>query len=283
MTELPSVSSKLPIGHSLGEGVRMFFLNFGGFAVVAFLIYLPAVIAIPVVGPLEVIEALFWLADNDPDSDGAPRPVPVSGLVMLGLLLFLLVLSSAAVADGVRACHRGHRAMVGAMIKAAQRRIGTALVVTLGVAGAAVPGILIFDWVTSRILWLPVFLWSFIGFVVYQAALLIGAAVLISVCALEARGAVAGIRRLVALTKGNRWRVLGFVLLVLLFFVIVTPVSLILVVYWPGFGLAMAMTVAGLILVLLSSLFSVLAANLYVCLAAAKEGHPLVDLTAIFD
>lgn len=102
--------------------------------------------------------------------------------------------------------------------------------------------------------------------------------VVIPVAVVERPGPVESLKRSVALTKGNRWRILGIILLLLLISIAVNIVSMILM-FLPVIGWVLQAVLSAFVVVF----SAVLVAVGYYRLRVAKEGADIGDIAKVFD
>jgi hypothetical protein len=95
----------------------------------------------------------------------------------------------------------------------------------------------------------------------------------------ERPGPVASLKRSVELTKGNRWRILGIIVLLIAISIGITIISVIFMFLGPVIG----GIVQGLLNAALGVFSAVLIAVGYYRLRAAKEGVDIADIAKVFD
>lgn len=262
------------VGEVISQSFQTTIRNIIPFGIVAIIALVIMIVLFMLVG------AIFGISmPMSPGMMGPGAQVPtmgagfVVGLVIVGLLVFAIYMGlMAAITYGtVRDLH-GHPVGIGALLQSAITLIppviGTLLVLVGVFLGfAIVAGILAFIPILGVIVDLVLFVFLYIIFWV-----------VIPVAVVERPGPVECLKRSIALTKGNRWRILGIILLLFVISIGVNIVSAILT-FIPIIGV--------IIQVLLSAVVAVFSAVLiavgYYRLRVTKEGVDIGDIAKVFD
>lgn len=196
------------------------------------------------------------------------------GLIVVGLLTFAVYMGvMAAITYGTVQDLRGQPVGVGGLLQSAINLVMPVLgtfIVLLGVflLAAIVAIILNFIPLLGALASIALFVFLYIIFWV-----------VIPVAVVERPGPIASLRRSVDLTKGNRWRILGIILLLILISIGVTIVSL-LIAY---LGAVLGGIVQAVLNAILGVFGAVLIAVSYYRLRVAKEGVDIADIAKVFD
>jgi hypothetical protein len=263
------------IGEVIGQSFQTTIRNIIPFGIIA-------IIAFVVIGLLIMLMAsVFGL--SMPMGPGAMQPgaeVPsfgagfFIGVIIAGLIAFAIYLGlMAAITYGTVQDLRGQPVSIGGLLQSAITLIPPAIGTLIALIGVflvamVVAMILAFIPILGVIVDAVMFVFLYIIFWV-----------VIPVAVVERPGPVASLKRSIELTKGNRWRILGIVLLL---FLISIGVSIIGMVF--GF---LGPIVGGIIQTVLNALIGIFSAVLiavgYFRLRAAKEGVDIADIARVFD
>jgi len=242
---------KFRIGAVLGRAFSTLFRNIVPFGLLALIVYSPYIVLIAVgLDPMTRAAA-------DPATIGIAVAIAGFGYTLLAILL------NAAVVYGTVQDLRGANATVGACL-------GRGLATIFPVFGA---GLLV--WLATSLGMILLVIPGIIAMVMLWVA--------VPVAVVERRGPIKSLGRSRELTKGNRWRILGIVgLVVLIQFGFNTLSEL-------GLGAAalegsLVATVVGLLIgIFFALLYAVVSAVGYHGLRAAKEGTDIEQIAAVFD
>jgi len=198
----------------------------------------------------------------------------VVGIIIVALLAFAIYMGvMAAITYGTVQDLRGQPVSIGGLLQSAVSLvppvIGTFIVllgVFLGLAIVAV--ILAFIPILGMLADIVLFVFVYIIFWV-----------VIPVAVAERQGPVANLKRSIELTKGNRWRILGIILLLIVISICISLISIVFMFLGPIIG--------GIVQGLLNAVFMVFSAVLvavgYYRLRVAKEGVDIGDIAKVFD
>jgi hypothetical protein len=263
------------IGEVIGQSFQTTIRNIIPFGVLAVLAIVVIVVWFFIVGAIFGVSMPMGPGAMQP---GAEMPSIGAGFV-IGMILAALVAVAiylglmAAITYGTVQDLREQPVSIGSLLQSAviliPPVIGT-LIVLLGVFLLAMIVAVILNFI-------PIL--GMIASLVMFAFLYIVFWVVIPVAVVERPGPIASLRRSIELTKGNRWRILGVVLLVFLISIGITIISVIFAFLGPVIGgIVQAVLNAGL------AIFSaVLIAVGYYRLRAAKEGIGIADIAKVFD
>ena len=246
MTDTQLATSQFQAGSVMSRGFAIFFRNFVPFMLLAGLVF----------SPLIVYTALIDLSLDNPNLVDAIQTwmiVVIAGSIPLGMLL------SATLVYGTFQQLRGQPASIGECLSYGIGRIfpvlGVALLaglcIILGLVLLVIPGVIV-----ATMLW-----------------------VAIPVAVVERPGIVASLRRSTELTSGNRWRILGILVVLnvierVMSFIIENAVLENIALY-----LAMSLVIAAFI----AAIDSVITAVGYHDLRVAKEGVDTSQIASVFD
>jgi len=272
MADAVAAQTPFRVGPVLGRGFTLLFkhlLPFGGAAMVMFL-------------PLAAIVALVTTT---------PMPVNVTLWVIGGavVLVFLLAyVATAGIAHGTFEALRGRKPRLGACLGEGFSRLfpvlGVAILTILALLATVLPGVLIGMFAGRGVL-IFLFLLSLIPMFMVLTLLWVA----IPVCVVERPGVSASLGRSAALTKGERWRLFGIIVILmlvnwgisLLSNVITVPVASM------GAGATTLAVVGGVVGIVTTGLYTalnaVMAAVAYHDLRVAKEGIGIDQIAAVFD
>jgi hypothetical protein len=198
----------------------------------------------------------------------------VVGIIIVGLLGLAIYMGvMAAITYGTVQDLRGQPVSIGGLLQSAVNLVPTVigtLIVLLGVFfGAMIVAIILaFIPILGALVDAVLFVFLYIVFWV-----------VIPVAVVERPGPVASLKRSIELTKGNRWRILGVILLL---FVISIGVGLISAVFM-FLGQVIGEIVQGLLNAVVTVFSAVLVAVGYYKLRVAKEGIDIGDIAKVFD
>jgi hypothetical protein len=197
----------------------------------------------------------------------------VVGLIILGLLVFAIYLGlMAAITYGTVQDLRGQPVAIGGLIQSGISLLppvlGTLIVLlAVFVALMIVATILAFIPILGVLIDLVLFVFVYILFWV-----------VIPVAVVERPGPIESLKRSMELTKGNRWRILGIILLLIVISIGVNIVSAILM-FLPFIGWILQALLSAFVAVF----SAVLVAVGYYKLRVAKEGIGIGDIARVFD
>jgi hypothetical protein len=198
----------------------------------------------------------------------------VIGIIIVALLAFAIYMGvMAAITYGTVQDLRGQPVSIGGLLQSAVSLVppvvGT-LIVLLGVFLAAM--------IVAVILGLIPILGMLVDLVLFVFLYIIFW-VVIPVAVVERPGPVASLKRSIELTKGNRWRILGIVLLLIVISIGVSLISIVFMFLGPIIG----GIVQGLLNAVVTVFSAVLVAVGYYKLRVAKEGVDIGDIAKVFD
>lgn len=260
------------VGPVLGRGFGLLFkhlLPFGGAAMIMFL-PIVAIIALVTTTPMQ-LNQLLWLMGG--------------ALVLVFLLAYV---ATAGIAYGTFEALRGGKPGLGSCLRRGFAQffpvLGVAIMTLLALAGTVLPGMLIGAFGGRGLLVILVLL-SLIPMLMVMTMLWVA----IPACVVERPGVTASLGRSMALTKGERWRVFGIIVLLMLVNWGISLLSNVITVPLSSFGAsATAMAVVGgLVGIVTTGLYTalnaVMAAVAYHDLRVAKEGIGIDQIAAVFD
>ncbi len=265
------ITSPFRVGHVLSRGFRILFRNFITFAVVALLVLMPYVLV------MSTISDLFTAKFSS-----TSVIILVSVIVLLPILLAYL--ATAAVAHGAFEALRGRRPGIGGCLlrgfSLSVPVFGVAIATVLALALSLVPSVLAVIFLKDGL--------AFVMFVVLLFPLFVVITVLwvaVPVIVIERRGMLRGLARSIALTKGNRWRVFGIIMILWLINWVTNLVGglLLLPFTLSGGGDTAGLIVTGLLVSIYLALNGVMSTVGYHDLRVAKEGFAIDDIAAVFD
>src|SRR5262245_60332038 len=275
MVVISASSPEFRIGEVIGRSFQTTARNIIPFGVAAILVF--AVIAVWIM----LMASIFGL--SMPMGPGAMQPgteMPsfgagfYVGAIVAGLVAFAFYLGlMAAITYGTVQDLRGQAVSIGSLLRSAI----TLIPPVMGTLTALIGVFLVAMIVAVILAFIPII--GAIADVILFIFLYIIFWVVIPVAVIERPGPVASLKRSVELTKGNRWRILGIVLLL---FLISIGVGIIGIVF--GF---LGPIVGGIIQPVLNSLVGIFSAVLiavgYFRLRVAKEGIDISDIARVFD
>jgi len=234
-----------------GRGFSILFGNIVSFGLLALIVYAPYIV-------LSIVEAR-----TEQTVEQAPELTLLVVVVALVAYLLLYFLLNAAVVFGTVQDLRGARVSLGACLR---RGLAT-----------------IFPVLGAGLLAGIVTVLGFVAFVIPGFIVMVMVWVAIPVAVIERRGPIECLSRSIDLTKGNRWRVFGIVLLIVIVNSIASGVV-------EGFAAAasgqkamVVIAISTLVDIFFALLFAVLSAVEYHDLRAANEGTDSEQLAAVFD
>jgi hypothetical protein len=260
------------VGGVLGRGFTLVFRHIVPFGATALIIFLPigAIAAVITLVPLDA-NTLIWLV--------------VATLLAVFLLAYV---ATAGISYGTFQALRGEKPRLGACLTKGFSVVfpvlGVALLTMLALAASLLPGVLIGSLGGTGFLALMIFL-SLIPLLMVLTMLWVS----IPACVVERPGVLGSLGRSARLTKGERWRVFGIVVIVmlvnwgisLLSNVITVPLA-------TADPSAATMAIVGGAVGLITTAFytalnAVMAAVAYHDLRVAKEGIGIDQIAAVFD
>ncbi|WP_420346676.1 hypothetical protein [Pelagibius sp.] len=241
----------ISIGAVVKRSFAIFFANLVPFGILALILHLPGL--------------LYNLATID-EAMGGLEPTFSTGQIIVSLLSLVLgYLLIGALVYGTVAQLRGQPAGMGLIISKGLSMVLPVIVIAIAVSIITAIG--------------------FVLFIVPGVFLVVVYAVVVPAYVVERPGIVGAFKRSWELTKGNRWRVLGilviFVVILLVVGALVGGVAGVTIAFGGGFSLlALVNYVVG---ALSAAVMSVGAAVLYHDLRIAKEGVSTDQIAAVFD
>lgn len=259
------------VGHVLSRGFRILFRNFITFGLVTLIVLMPYVLVVSVSSDL--FAANFSSASV--------------GILALGILLLpilLAYLATAAVAHGAFEALRGQRPGIGGCLlrgfSLSVPVFGVAIATLLALVLSLVPPALAVIYLKGGLAVLMFVVLLFPLFVVITVLW-----VAVPVIVVERRGILRGLSRSIALTKGNRWRVFGIIMILWLINWVTNLVGglLLLPFSLTGGGGVAGVIVTGVLVSIYLALNGVMSTIGYHDLRVAKEGFAIDDIAAVFD
>ena len=254
MSEPTAADSAAPVtAISIGAVVKrsfsVFFANFLSFGVLALVFQLPGLV--------------YNLMTFEQSLNEIEPSFGVGEIIVLILSIVLSYVLMGALVYGTVSYLRGRPAGLGEIVSRGLAAfflviaIAASLLMVVGFALLIVPGILVV--------------------VVF--------AVTVPAYVVEKPGIIGSFKRSMALTKGNRWRVLGILLILIVIFTLLGLVAGTLagVAAFLGSGLSLVLIVNYVVSALLSAVLAVSVAVLYHDLRIAKEGVSTEEIAAVFD
>lgn len=256
MSEPTAADSTAPvttisIGAVVKRSFSVFFANFLSFGVLALVFQLPGLV--------------YNLMTFEQSLNEIEPSFGVGEIIVLILSIVLSYVLMGALVYGTVSYLRGRPAGLGEIVSRGLAAffpvlviaIAASLLMAIGFALLIVPGILVV--------------------VVF--------AVTVPAYVVEKPGIVGSFKRSMALTKGNRWRVLGILLVLIVIFTLLGLVAGTLagVAAFLGSGLSLVLIVNYVVSALLSAVLAVSVAVLYHDLRIAKEGVSTEEIAAVFD
>jgi hypothetical protein len=258
------------VGPVLGRGFGLLFkhlLPFGGAAMIMFLPIF-AIVALVTTTPMPVNQ-LLWLIG-----------------VAVVLVFLLAYVATAGIAYGTFEALRGGTPGLGSCLRQGFAQffpvLGVAILTLLALAATLLPGMLI-GAAAGRGLLILLVLLSLIPMFMVMTMLWVA----IPACVVERPGVTASLGRSAALTKGERWRVFGIIVILVNWGI--SLVSNVITVPLSSFGASAATMaiVGGLVGIVTTGLYTalnaVMAAVAYHDLRVAKEGIGIDQIAAVFD
>ena len=205
------------------------------------------------------------------------------------MVVFLLAyVATAGIAHGTFEALRGRKPRLGSCLRQGFNQffpvLGVAILTLLALAGTMLPGTLIGVF-GGRGLLIFLVLLSLIPMCMVLTVLWVA----IPACVVERPGVTESLGRSAALTKGNRWRVFGIIVILMLVNWGISLASNVVTVPLSSFGasaatLAIVGGVVGIVTTgLYTALNAVMAAVAYHDLRVAKEGIGIDKIAAVFD
>ncbi len=259
------------VGSVLSQGFRILFGNIVTLGVVALIVLLPYVFAGSAVGS----SFLSIFTRNS---------VVIWVLAAVLIPILLAYLATAAVAHGAFEALRGRRPGIGrcllrgfALLVPA---VGVAILTVLALILSLAPSVLAAVYLKGAFAVLMFLLLLFPFFVVFSALWLA-----VPVMVIERRGILLALARSIDLTKGNRWRVFGIIVILwLINWAINIAGSLLLVLFAFAVGASgAALVMTGVLAALYLALNAVMSTVCYHDLRVAREGFAVDDIAAVFD
>lgn len=260
------------VGPVLGRGFGLLFkhlIPFGGTAMIMFL-PIAVIVALVTTTPMQVNQ-LMWLIGT------------------AAVLVFLLAyVATAGIAYGTFEALRGAKPRLGSCLSHGFAQffpvLGVAILTLLALAATILPGTLI-GALGGRGLLVILVLISLVPMFMVLTVLWVA----IPACVVERPGVTASLGRSIALTKGNRWRLFGIIVILMLVNWGISLLSNVVTIPMSSFGAsatAMAI-VGGLVGIVTTGLYTalnaVMAAVAYHDLRVAKEGIGIDRIAAVFD
>jgi len=265
------VTSPFRVGGVLGRGFRILFRNFHIFGLVALIVLMPYVLV------LSTISELFT-------ANFSSTSVVILASVIVLLPILLAYLATAAVAHGAFEALRGRRpGIVRCLLHGFSQSVpvfGVAIVTVLALLLSLVPSVLAAAYLKGGF---AVLMFLALLFPLFLVITVLWVAV--PVVVIERRGILHGISRSIALTKGNRWRVFGIIVILWLINWVTNLVGglLLLPFTLAGGGSVAGLIVTGVLVSIYLALNAVMSAVGYHDLRVAKEGFSIDDIAAVFD
>jgi hypothetical protein len=270
-----AVQQSFRVGEVISQSFQTTIRNIIPFGVLAIIAVLIAAVLFLLVGTVFGISMPMSPGMMEP---GAAMPAVgagfIIGMVIVALLVFAIYMGvMAAITYGTVQDLRGQSVGIGGLLQSAVNLIPPVLgtfIVLLGVffVLAIVAVILAFIPILGVIADAVLFAFVYIIFWV-----------VIPVAVVERPGPVASLKRSIELTKGNRWRILGIILLLFVISIGIGIISMVFMFLGPIIG--------GIIQGLLNAVFMVFSAVLvavgYYQLRVAKEGVDIGDIAKVFD
>lgn len=260
------------VGPVLGRGFTVLFKHIIPFGGAAMVIFLPIVaIAVLVTTTPMRVNLLLWVVG------------------IAAVLVFLLAyVATAGISYGTFEALRGGRPTLGACLSRGFAYffpvLGVAILTLLAILAALLPGFLLGS-LGGRGLLILLVLLSLIP--VFMVLTMLWVA--IPACVVERPGVTASLARSAALTKGERWRLLGIIVILMLVNWGISLLSNVITVPLAsmGAGATTMAIVGGLVGIVTTGLYTalnaVMAAVAYHDLRVAKEGIGIDQIAAVFD
>jgi hypothetical protein len=190
---------------------------------------------------------------------------------LLALAIYLAFMT--AITYGTIQDLRGNAVDIGTLIQSSIALVGPAITTFLLVIGvflvAAILAIILqFIPIIGQIVSVVMFVFLYIVFWV-----------VIPIAVIERPGPVASLKRSVALTQGNRWKILGILLVV----IVISIAAMIVVMVFSFLGATVGTIVLAILYAALGIFTAVLVAVGYYKLRATKEGADLGEIARVFD
>lgn len=246
---------KFSAGNALGDTFKIAFRNILPFGIMAVIVN----VLIYGVNIAVGLDAASLEAANEINQQN-----PIAIIVTIVVSLFFGYFLSAAITYGTYQDIRGRKAGVAACI-------GRGIALLFPVAGAAILMLILVCFGTILFI-IP----GILVFIIYF--------VVVPVVVVERPGVVASLGRSAELTKGNRWRILGLIVVLVLISTVVSMAAgglSVAAMEMAGFG---GVIVFNVLFQSLSSMFwAVVPAVAYYHLRRAKEGIEIEQIAAVFD
>lgn len=265
------VTHPFRVGSVLSRGFRILFGNFITFGLVALIVLMPYVLVLSTISDLFTVSfSSTWIV------------ILAAAIILLPILLSYL--ATAAVAHGAFEALRGQRPTIArCLLRGFSQSVpifGVAILTVLALVLAMVPSVLAVIYLKGGI--------AVLMFLVMMVPLFVVITVLwvaVPVVVIERRGILHAISRSIALTKGNRWRVFGIIMILWLINWLTNLIGGLLLI---PFSLAGGGGIAGVIMTgVLVSIYlafnAVMSTVGYHDLRVAKEGLSIDDIAAVFD
>jgi len=281
------------IGAVIGSGFALFREHWVHFTALGTVLFIPPLAIIVLFGGSAMLALMVGAAGADAVDDSEMSIAGgVAAIVYLVLYFMLMAAATFSAFDTlrdrqptiVRSVSRGFArflpvlgvTLVIGLIMALVMGIGGGAAVGLATAGGWVGGVL------AAIVGLAAFaflIWVYVRYSIAVPALVI-----------ERPGVFGSLRRSAALTRGQRWKMLGIFLLVWIIFVIATSVLPLILLQLmtlsalpPGLVSVVSLLIRFFLQVVASVLFALFLCVAYYHLRRAKEGIGLEDIAAVFD
>ncbi|MCZ6859133.1 MAG: hypothetical protein O7I42_02430 [Alphaproteobacteria bacterium] len=265
------ITNPFRVGSVLGRGFRILFRNFITFGLVALIVLMPYVLV------LSTISELFT-------ANFSSTSVVILASVILLLPILLAYLATAAIAHGAFEALRGQRPSIArCLLRGFSLSVpvfGVAIVTVLALVLSMVPSALAAIYLKGGFAVLMFLVLLFPLFLVITVLW-----VAVPVVVIERRGILHGLSRSIALTKGNRWRAFGIIMILWLINWVTNLVGglLLLPFTFAGGGSVAGLIMTGVLVSIYLALNAVMSTVGYHDLRVAKEGFAIDDIAAVFD
>ncbi|WP_422368403.1 hypothetical protein [Pelagibius sp.] len=247
----PAASAAISVGAVIKRTFSVFLANLVPFSILALVLQIPAL--------------LYNLTTVDDLMVGAEPDFDLGGTVILLVSIVLSYVLMAALVYGTVAYMRGRPAGIGQLISSGLAAFFPVLIIAI--LASLIMGVGLVLLIVPGVFAIVIF------------------AVTVPAYVVEKPGIIGSFKRSMELTKGNRWQVLG--VLVILFVVLLILGSVFGLVagvaVFTGFGLSLIMIVNYVVSAISSALLAVAVSVLYHDLRIAKEGVDTEQIAAVFD
>ncbi len=265
------ITNPFRVGGVLSRGFRILFRNFITFGLVALIVLMPYVLV------LSTISELFT-------ANFSSTSVVILASVILLLPILLAYLATAAIAHGAFEALRGQRPGIArCLLRGFSLSVpvfGVAIATVLALLVSLVPAVLAAVFLKDG---LAVLMFLVLLFPLFLVITVLWVAV--PVIVVERRGILHGLSRSIALTKGNRWRAFGIIMILWLINWVTNLVGglLLLPFTFAGGGSVAGLIMTGVLVSIYLALNAVMSSVGYHDLRVAKEGFAIDDIAAVFD